>query len=121
MAMYGHFLKRAERYNEAENILTEAAKVQPTSDIYLNLGDCYKQQNRYKPSEKAYQYALQMVPSRIKPVRALAELYLQTGREKEAVRVIEVYLKRKVKKRTIASYEIELALTEMYKKIKPKE
>lgn len=118
MAMYGHFLKRAGNYDEAEKILKEAVMVQPTSDVYLCLGDCYFQQKQYEEAEKAYLYALKMVPSRVGPVSALARLYLNTGREQEACCLIEDYLRSKIKKQTIASYEIELTLIELNNKIK---
>lgn len=54
-----------------------------------------------------------MVPSRIKPVYNLAKLYMQTGNDHEALCIIDNYLAGELKKRTMASYEIELTLIEL--------
>jgi O-antigen ligase len=117
MILYGNLLKKAESYTDAETIFEEASQLLPLSEVYLSLGDCYLEQQEFGMSENAYKYALQMVPSRIKPVYSLAKLYMQTGREHEALCIIENYLESEFKKRTIASYEIELNLIELKKEI----
>lgn len=117
MGMYGNLLMREENYYKAESILTAASNLLPTSTVYLSLGDCYLQQQQFSKAEKAYKYALQMIPSRIKPVYKLAKLYAQTGREEEALCEIDNYLGQAKIKRTLASYEIELELIELKNEI----
>jgi tetratricopeptide (TPR) repeat protein len=117
MGMYGNCLLREENYTEAEKILKATTNLLPVSDAYLSLGDCFRAQKQFNNAEKAYKCALQMVPSRIKPVYKLAELYVQTNRQQEALCIIEAYMESEHKKRTIASYEIELNLIELKKEI----
>ena len=119
MAMYGNLLKRAQMYEEANKILVECTRLQPMSNIYLDMGDCYKQLGQYKKAEDAYVYSLRMVPSRIKPISSLAQLYLDIEKEDKALQIIDYYLNCENKKRTISSYEIELKLLEMRNQLKP--
>lgn len=117
MILYGNLLKNSGDYNGAVNILETAAHLLPISDVYLSLGDCYLEQQKFDKAENAYRYALQMVPSRIKPVYNLAKLYMQTGNDHEALCIIDKYLAGELKKRTMASYEIELTLIELKREI----
>lgn len=117
MILYGNLLKKAGNYKGAETILEESTHLLPLSEVYLSLGDCYLEQQKFNLAENAYKYALQLVPTRIKPVYSLAKLYMQTGKENEALCVIENYLESEFKKRTIASYEIELSMIELKKEL----
>ncbi len=112
-SMYGAFLTHAGQYDNAIPVLTRATEIEPNTNIYLNLGDCYMNKDSLVEAEKAYKYALQMIPSRIKPVYKLALLYMFSNRNSKAMEIIEGYLNREKKKRTIASYEIELELIEI--------
>ena len=113
ISIYASFLTYAGHYNRAISLLTHAADIQPTTNVYLNLGDCYMNNNNFEDAEKAYKYALQMIPSRIKPVYKLAILYMFSNQNGEAMDIIESYLNSEKKKRTIVSYEIELELMDM--------
>jgi O-antigen polymerase len=115
LILYGNLLKKAGNYADAETILEEATHLLPLSEVYLSLGDCYLEQQKFNLAENSYKYALQMVPSRIKPVFSLVKLYMQTGKEHEALCIIDNYLESEFKKRTIASYEIELSMIELKK------
>jgi tetratricopeptide (TPR) repeat protein len=117
MILYGNLLKKVGNYTDEEIIFEEATHLLPLSDVYLSLGDCYLEQQKFNLAENTYKYALQLVPTRIKPVYSLAKLYMQNGKENEALCVIENYLESEFKKRTIASYEIELDLIELKKEI----
>ena len=117
MILYGNLLNKAGNYIDAETILEEATHLLPLSEVYLSLGDCYLEQQKLNLAENSYKNALQMVPSRIKPVYSLAKLYMQTGKEHEALCIIDNYLESEFKKRTIASYEIELDMIELKKEI----
>lgn len=117
MILYGNLLKKAGYYTDAQIILEEASQLLPLSEVYLSLGDCYLEQQKFNLAENAYKYALQLLPSRIKPVYSLAKLYMQTGKEHEALCIIDNYLENEFKKRTIASYEIELNMIELKKEI----
>lgn len=117
MTTYANLLMKNQRYIEAVQIFKEAAVVQPISNIYIGLGDCYLQLEQFGKAGEAYKYALQMVPSRIKPVYKLAQLYKQTNREQDALCEIESYLGQYKIKRTLASYEIELEMIELKKEI----
>jgi O-antigen ligase len=113
VSIYGSLLTNAQMYYNAIPVLKYAAEIQPTTNIYIELGDCYLNTNDLKNAEKAYKYALQMIPSRIKPIYKLATMYALNNNGCEAISAIDSYLNRKDKKRTIASYEIELKLIEI--------
>ncbi len=113
VSMYGTLLTSAGQYNNAIPVLARATNIEPNTNIYLNLGDCYMNIDSLSDAEKAYKYALQMIPSRIKPVYKLAILYMFSNQNGEAMDIIESYLNSEKKKRTIASYEIELELMDL--------
>ncbi len=113
LAMYGTYLFNTGQTNQAINVLETATIVMPTNNIYLKLGDRYLSDFQLLKAEKAYTYAWQMIPSRIKPVYKLADLYYNTGREDQALCIIEQYLNQNKIKRTMASYEIELELIKL--------
>lgn len=117
VAMYGHALMCNRRYDCAIELLNRATKLQPTTNVYLDLADCYRQLDQLETAERYYLYALQMIPSRIKPVYKLAKLYLDAGRSGCALQVINHYLEMNTKKRTLASFELEYELIEMRKLI----
>jgi len=117
LATYGKLLKQNGQVEEATSILKEAIQIQPTSDLYLALGDCYQQENQITDAESAYDYALQMVPSRTKPVYLLAQLYRQTGQEQDALCLLESYFETGNLKRTVVSYALELELVKLKKEI----
>lgn len=117
LTTYGKLLKQNAQAEEAISMLKKATQTQPTSDLYLALGECYQEQNRLVDAELAYRYALQMVPSRTKPVWLLTWLYYQIGRDQDALCLLESYFETGNLKRTVASYALELELMELRKDI----
>lgn len=115
-AFYGHRLLLSRKYIEAERMLQQAASLLPTSDVYLDLGECFFYLNKVTVAEQTYRYALKMVPNRAKPIKALALLYLHEGRTQDARCLIEDYLESTIKKNAVGSYQIELELKELYKR-----
>ena len=117
LVMFANLLKLNNQYNESISVFDESLKIIPTSDVYYSIGECYDNQHRYMDAEKNYRYALQMVPSKIKPILSLAIIYANTDRRGEAIELIDEYLDRKWKKRTYSSFEIELKLIELRKNL----
>lgn len=115
--IYGSLLAYAGKCESAIPVLERASRLQPATVTYINLGDCYMNMGDFDRAGKSYNYALQMIPSRVMPVYKLAMLYLFKNENDKAMCIIEDYLERKNKKRTIASYEIELELKDIKKEL----
>jgi O-antigen ligase len=118
LSMFAIQLQIDKNYSKAKDILIELTKVLPTSETYLSLGDCYKQLGMINNAEDAYKYSMKLTPSKIRPVYALSLLYQQCGKLEKAIEVIESFLNRDYKKRTLATYTIELELIKQLKRLK---
>ena len=70
----------------AENYLRRSIRVNPAKGHYVDLGALYTRMERYEEAEEVLAAAVQMNPADANAQMELGNLYLQSGRTKEAVR-----------------------------------
>ncbi len=121
LSMYGKMLTVTGHPEQAIAILEEAARQQPGSTVYMDLGDNYKKLKCFTRAEQAYKKAWMMIPSRIKPCYMLAKLYMEAGKNDKAVAMIKETLSRWEKQQhTKDSYAIKLEMEALLCKIEKK-
>ena len=75
---------------DAERIFLEAKKYGYVNDgLYLNLGAINDRQNNTRKAEDYYRKALELNPGSIAAMENLTQLYIKTGREAEALALLD--------------------------------
>lgn len=114
---YAKSLFLAEDYERCIPVLLQAIQLYPSTDKYMDLGECYRQIGRGDSAEACYKEASRLLPCLVEPPYRLLLWYEQTGeREKaeeaawqilhinspvrnETVERIKLYAKRYLEKR----------------------
>lgn len=97
-------LKRAKQqylacdYKNAQVSLQESINLMPTSEILMDLGNCYYYLNEYKKAEECFSYAAYMTPAHIRPQYELFSIYIETGKSHLALILGNEILSRSYKK-----------------------
>lgn len=76
-------------YEEAILAFEAAIDIRPRADAYLGRGDAYMGLGRYRDAQKDYETALELDPKNPEVYLALAKVYLERGREKDALNILE--------------------------------
>lgn len=82
---YAKHLFLKTEYEKCIPILQQAILLYPSTDKYLDLGECYQQTGNIKQAELCYEYASQMLPRLIYPPYHLFNLYRQNENTKKAL------------------------------------
>lgn len=82
---YAKYLYLKAEYLKCIPILQQAILLYPSTDKYIDLGECYQQTGHVKQAESCYNYASQMLPHLIYPPYCLFNLYRQHDNKKEAL------------------------------------
>ena len=79
-------------------ILQETSRLIPTSELFCDIGDAWKERGNFSKSEFCYMKAMNMVPSRLTPKYKLFHLYKSYGMRGEALflknKILEIPLKK---------------------------
>jgi len=79
--------QRQNRLPEASVLLSQLREIEPDNPLHcLNLGALHARMNHVDEAEKAFQEARRLAPRQSAPYIALAQLYLQTGRNRPEAR-----------------------------------
>lgn len=84
---YGSTLYNAGEYIEGIKIFEHAKTFGTNCNLYIYLGDCYKNTNRYKKAEECYNYASALIPHRLSPKYNLFKLYKETKQTEKAYKM----------------------------------
>ncbi len=107
---YGKALTMDHQPIKALRILNLAKDNLNTTIIETAMGDAYKTLGHYIESEKAYQRAAEMVPSRFYPHYLLAKLYEESGQNLKAIKKAKEVLSKEIKIPSQAIREIKLEM-----------
>lgn len=94
---YAVELNIAGRYNESIEILTQCCTLFNDYDIQMLLADNYYGKGDIKEAEKIYKYSSNMIPCRFFPLFRLFELYKEMKFEKEAIKLAQTIIDKKIK------------------------
>ena len=94
---YGKSLYDNELFTDALQVLQQASRLKPSSDLICDLGRCYQYAKNYDEAERNYTLATYMVPSHITPRYHLFNLYLETGDKEKAIKKAKSILTMPVK------------------------
>ncbi len=89
--------QQAPTDNHTVKVLQDASLIVPTSDLFCDLGDVYKDKGESTLSKRHYLRAAYMVPSRLLPKYKVFDLYRIQGDTTEAVKWAEIILSTPVK------------------------
>ena len=107
--MYFYSIACVER-QLAENklpILEETLRLIPTSELFCDIGDVWKERGNFSKSESCYMKAMNMVPSRLTPKYKLFHLYKSYGMRKEALILRDNILETPLKKESTKELRIK--------------
>jgi len=94
---YGAELSKLGDYEKSVTILEEAKKKFSHIDLYMFLGNNYKEMNQFMKAEKNYIHASNMIPTRFYPNYLLVQLYRDTNQRKKAIKLARRILDTKPK------------------------
>ncbi len=94
---YGAELNVAGKFDESIDILTECKKRFNDYDLQMLMADNYYKKGEIEKAIQVYQHASNMVPVRFLPMYKLVELYKETGRKKNALRLARQIINKIVK------------------------
>lgn len=109
---YARTLYLKEAYEEAAIAIRQTISLYPTTDKYLDLGDTYRQLEKYQDAEAAYRHAIHLLPNLIYPYYSLYLLYKHIGREQDATEISRQMRHLQPKKKNARHQEIMHFLNE---------
>lgn len=88
-------------------ILEEATQYLSDNDLYVYLGDGYREIKKYEKAENCYLFSSFMVPSKFYPRYQLFKLYCETNQNAKAQAVAKTIAKMNVKVPSVTVYAIK--------------
>ena len=118
--MYIYSKSSLEDYplNTKLQILQTAARIVPNSELYIKLGDFWKQKKDFSQAEACYQTAAAMIPHHITPSYKLFQLYIEEGNINAAINMGNYLLKQPIKKKGTKALRMEAEVLEFLHKEK---
>lgn len=118
--MYIYSKSSLEDYplNTKLQILQTAARIAPNSELYIKLGDFWKQKKDFPQAEAYYQTAAAMIPHHITPSYKLFQLYIEEGNINAATNMGNYLLKQPIKKKGTKALRMEAEVLEFLHKEK---
>ena len=118
--MYIYSKSSLEDYplNTKPQILQTAARIAPNSELYIKMGDFWKQKRDYAQAEACYQTAAAMIPHHITPSYKLFQLYIDKGNINAAIDMGNYLLKQPIKKKGTKALRMEAEILEFLHKEK---
>lgn len=107
---YGAELTLMKRYEESINELKKVECRLNDSDFYTYLANGYENMGDFKKAEECYQKSAAIMPLKFFPKYRLVQLYLQTGRKEEALKLATIILNMPVK---VPSQIVDSIIAEM--------
>ena len=100
---YAKSLFLMEDYERCIPVLLQAIQLYPSTDKYMDLGECYRQTGRSELAEACYKEASRLLPCLVEPTYCLLLWYEQTGeREKAAEAAWQIlHIKSPVRNETV--------------------
>lgn len=115
ISQYAKVLYMKEEYELCIPVLKQSIVLYPTTEKYIDLGNCYQILGEYTHAENCYKYASKMIPTLIYPHYCLFLLYQETGREKKAILLAQKIVRMKIKNETQRVMEIKRLLKQYIK------
>jgi O-antigen ligase len=107
---YAAELNVAGYYDESKQIAQECERLWTDYDLQMLMADNYEQTKQYIDAEKHYRKAALMCPVKFMPLYKLANIYLEEGKETEALSLANTILEKKIKvpSRTVSDIRNEM-------------
>lgn len=93
----GGKLLHEKKYDEAITVFERAAKIAPSSLLFVDLGNCCYAVGRKSEAEKCLRTAIDMTPALATPAYELFDFYRREGRTEDARKWAEYLVTRKFK------------------------
>jgi len=77
--IYGQYVYATSDSQYAIDVLNDLKRIVPTSELYCDLGDLYKSENKWKQALECYRTAHAMIPRRLTPVYKSFMVYCEIG------------------------------------------
>lgn len=110
---YGAVLSLNGQHNKAVKVLERAKNYSSPVNLFLSLGNSYKELDNFEEAEKNYLHASYIKPVLLYPRYLLAEMYVECGRIDDAKRIAEDVLARNAKVPSTAEREIKQKMKEI--------
>ena len=107
LSLYSHICMDYLPSDEVLKLLEETECLMPNGDVYMDLGDVWKQKGDMLRAERCYQTAMHMVSSRLMPKYKLFRLYQEQEKRKEALALREQILACPLKKESTRELRIK--------------
>lgn len=92
--IYGQYVYAFGKTEYAIGILNDLKRIVPTSELYCDLGDLYKSENKWKQALECYGTAHAMIPRRLTPVYKSFIVYCEIGdtisAQQQAAKVLSI-------------------------------
>lgn len=111
---YGQCLAKTGQYEESLTVMKEGSGRSADPMFFNVIGRNEQALGHFEAAEQAFWRAWRMVPNRLYPLYLLATLYVETGQEEKAIRVIRKALDMPVKVKSPAIEEMKNKLKKLW-------
>lgn len=118
LEQYGLILNLNKDYSHGILILERSRNFTSNQNLYISLGDTYKELNRPSEAIEAYLYASYIIPNMFYPKYLIAKFYLEIDQKENALKTAEEIINKKVKIESIAVDEMKMEMRELVAKLK---
>jgi len=110
---YGGTLCLYGNHDKARGLLLEGTQYSSDPNIFINLGNCYRQQGDFTNALQNYRRAGNITPHQIYPQYLIAKLYHEHGYNYKARLLAEEIIRKEVKVKSSAVYRIKTEMKKM--------
>ncbi len=110
---YGGTLYLYGNHDKAREVLLEGTQYSSDPNVFINLGNCYRQQDDFPKALQNYRLAGNITPHQIYPPYLIAKLYHEHGYDHKARLLAEEIIRKEVKVKSSAVYRIKTEMKKM--------
>ena len=92
MLFYSAIVFNQKEYADALPVVEQAARLQPSSYLFSELGECYYQVGNNEQAEQAFRKAAEMTPGYVTPHYKLFSFFRQSGQLEKAAAIAQYLL-----------------------------
>ena len=115
---YAQSLSKSEKYNESNEILTQASRISCDPMLYNIKGKNYQALKEYEKAKECFTISSNIVPSRLYPYYLLGKLYDEMGNKNMACEMAQIVQKKEPKVHSPAVEEMRIEMKEICVKYK---
>ena len=115
---YYKALRKHNNKEKALELLNNALKRIPVAGLYLLRAELYMEMKEGTKAEQDLRFVIRLSPTLLEPVYRLAQLYVMTNRQSEALFLLEDKLSAPLYKRDLSSRSILFDMHQLYEQLK---